>query len=593
MTIPQALSFGLIGLTVLVFIWGRFRYDLVAVGALVVGMAIGIIPVKSAFDGFSNDIVIIIASALVLSAAVARSGLVDTILAPLVPRLKSEVSQAPVFATATALLSMVSKNVGALALMMPTALQIAKRTGVPPSRLLMPMSFASLVGGLAVLVGTSPNIIVSEVRAEATGEAFGMFDYLPVGGILTVVAIVYLSFAYRLLPKDRKAAIDVDAALSANAYMTEVEVPEGWAWKTGRVGDINSFGDGSTKVVAIIRARKRTVSPHANRKILPGDTLLLEGEEQELNELIVRAGLKLSLADRPVIMTEPTDEVRVVEAVVGGQSDLIGHSAKSIALHAAHGVNLLGVSRAGYRMAGPLSATRLRAGDILVLQGGEQSFPTALQALGLLPLVERAVRLGGARHAIAPAVILIGAMLLVGFGVVPVAGAFFGAAVLVVACGALRMREAYAALDAPVLILVAALIPVSDTVQATGGSDLIAHALSGAFHGLPPLVTLSAMMLVAMIATPFLNNAATVLIVAPIGMSLAKQLGYSADPFLMAVAVGAGCDFLTPVGHQCNTLVMGPGGYRFGDYARLGAPLSLLILIIAPALIAFFWPFAG
>lgn len=593
MTLQQALSFGLVGLTVVVFIWGRWRYDLVALGALAVGIVIGVIPIKSAFDGVSNDIVIIIASALVLSAAVARSGLVDTILAPLVPRLRSEKSQVPVFSAATALLSMLSKNVGALALMMPTALQIAKRTNTPASRVLMPMSFASLVGGLAVLVGTSPNIIVSEVRGEATGTPFGMFDYFPVGIILTVIAIVYLSFAYRLLPKDRKASISVDAALAANAYMTEVQVPAGWTWKAGRVSDIQRFGDGSNKVVAILRANKRITAPHPNRKILPGDTLLLEGEEQELNELIVRAGLKLSLTDRPVALAEPTDEVRVVEAVIGADSDLIGESAKSFALHEAHGVNLIGVSRSGYRMRGPLSSTRLKSGDILVLQGSEQSLPEALKALGLLPLAEREVRLGGIRHAIAPAVILVGAMIVVATGLLPVAAGFFIAAVLVVAVGALRMREAYAALDAPVLILVAALIPVSDSISKSGGADLIAAALSGAFHGMPPLVTLTAMMAVAMIATPFLNNAATVLIVAPIGMGLAKQLGLSPDPFLMAVAVGAGCDFLTPVGHQCNTLVMGPGGYRFGDYARLGAPLSLIILLVAPLLISLFWPFTG
>jgi di/tricarboxylate transporter len=239
-----------------------------------------------------------------------------------------------------------------------------------------------------------------------------------------------------------------------------------------------------------------------------------------------------------------------------------------------------------------LATVRLRAGDILVLQGAEQQLPLALSALGCLPLAEREVRLGGARHILLPTGILIAAMLLVAFGVLPAAAGFFGAAVLVIATGALRMREAYAALEGPVLVLVAAMIPVSDTVQASGGADLIAGWLSGAFHGLPPLVTLTAMMAVAMAATPFLNNAATVLIVAPIGMGLAERLGLSPDPFLMAVAVGAGCDFLTPIGHQCNTLVLAPGGYRFGDYARLGAPLTLMILVTAPALIAFFWPFA-
>jgi di/tricarboxylate transporter len=591
--LQQGLSFGLIAATVLCFIWGRWRYDLIALGALAVGIAMGLIPIKSAFDGFSNDIVIIIASALVLSAAIARSGLVDTLMAPLLPHLKDERTQVPVLAGVTTVLSMVTKNVGALALLMPSALQIGRRTGVSPSRLLMPMSFGSLVGGLAVLVGTSPNIIVSEVREEALGKPFRMFDFFPVGGALAVLAILYLTLAYRLLPKGRTAAIDIDAALAANAYVTEVEVPEGWGGETSRVADLRASAGGAVAVVAILRGRQRIASPHPNRKIAPGDVLLLEGEHQALNELIVKAKLKLSDADRPVVMDEPTDEVRVVEAVIGSESDLIGQTARSLKLNEAHGVNLLGVSRSGYRMAGRLATVRLKAGDVLVLQGAEQQLPGALQALGCLPLAEREVRLGGVRHALLPTGILAMAMLLVAFGVIPVAAGFFGAAVLVIATGALRMREAYAALEGPVLILVAALIPVSDTVQASGGTDLIAAWLSGAFHGLPPLVTLTAMMAVAMAATPFLNNAATVLIVAPIGMGLAQRLGLSPDPFLMAVAVGAGCDFLTPIGHQCNTLILGPGGYKFSDYARLGAPLTVLILVVAPLLITLFWPFAG
>ena len=592
MTLQQGLSFGLIGATVLCFIWGRWRYDLIALGALAAGIALGLIPIEDAFSGFSSDIVIIIASALVLSAAIARSGLVDKLMAPLLPHLKDERSQVPVLAGATTILSMATKNVGALALMMPSALQIAKRTGVSPGRLLMPMSFGSLVGGLAVLVGTSPNIIVSEVRKEALGKPFLMFDFMPVGGTLAILAIIYLSFAYRLLPKGRVAAIDVDAALAANAYVTEVEVPENWAFETSKVGALVAAAGGAASVVAILRGRRRIASPHPSRKILPGDVLLLEGEHQVLNELIVRAKFKFNDADRPIVMDQPTDEVRVVEAVIGAESDLIGQTAKGLKLHETQGVNILGVSRSGYRMAGRLATVRLRAGDILVLQGSEQQLPLALQALGCLPLAEREVRLGGVRHALLPTGILAVAMLLVAFGVIPVAAGFFGAAVLVIATGALRMREAYASLEGPVLILVAALIPVSDTVQASGGTDLIASWLSGAFQGLPPLLTLTAMMAVAMAATPFLNNAATVLIVAPIGLSLAQRLGLNPDPFLMAVAVGAGCDFLTPIGHQCNTLVLGPGGYRFSDYARLGAPLTILILMVAPLLITVFWPFA-
>lgn len=593
MTVQEGLAFGLVGLTVAAFLWGRWRFDVVALAALAGGVLVGLIRPQDAFKGFANDIVIIIGSALVLSAAVAKSGMVDRLIQPFLGQLKAENTQVPFFGATTAVLSMATKNVGALALLMPSALGIAKRTNVSPGRILMPMSFASLVGGLAVLVGTSPNIIVSGVREQELGKPFQMFDFLPVGGLLTLLALAYLTLAYRLLPKHREAPVSIDAALDAQTYVTEVEAPEGWAWGRSTVGAIRAFEAGDVEVVALLRGPRRIDNPHPNVKIRPGDRILLEANQAELNELITRAKLKLTRADRPVALDEPTDEVRIIEAIIGDNSDLVGSTARQVDLRRVHGVNLLGVSRAGFRIKGPLGRVRLHTGDIVILQGSEAKLPAVLQELDCLPLAEREVKLGGIRHAVLAPAILTAAMVAVALSLLPVAVAFFAAAVAVVATGALRMREAYAALDAPVLVLVAALIPVSDTIDQTGGTRLIAHLLSESFNGLPPLLTLTAMMFVAMAATPFLNNAATVLIVAPIGLGLAKQLGLNPDPFLMAVAIGAGCDFLTPIGHQCNTLIYGPGGYRFADYARLGAPLSLLILATAPFLITLFWPFQG
>jgi di/tricarboxylate transporter len=593
MTFQQGMAFGLVGLTIVAFIWGRFRYDVIALTALLAGVIIGVVPAKSAFDGFSNDITVIIASALVVSAAFARSGIVEAALRPLIPHLKTERSQVPVLTLAVTLLSTATKNVGALAILMPVALQLARRTGSSPGRLLMPMSFGALLGGLVTLVGTSPNIIVSQVREEILGKPFGMYDYAPVGLVLAALGVLFLSFAYRLLPKGREPAANMDAALAASAYFTEVEVPEDWSFARSRVADLHAASHDEVRVMALLRGRKRRSAPHPNTKVMPGDTLLLEGESQALDDLIVRARLKLTRSDRPVAMDEPTEEVRVVEAVIGADSGLIGQSAQQLDLYGRHGVNLLAVSRSGYRLVQNLNRVRLRSGDMIVLQGGERTLPGALTAMGLLPLAEREVRLGGIRHAAAPALILAAAMVLVAFQVVPVAIAFFGAAVTMIAIGAIRMRESYAALDGPVLVLIAALIPVSEAIQTTGGADLIGGWLSAVFREQHPIVALSSMMAVAMAATPFLNNAATVLIVAPVGASLAAKLGLNPDPFLMAVAVGAACDFLTPIGHQCNTLVMGPGGYKFSDYPRLGAPLTLLVLVVGTPLIALVWPLAA
>jgi di/tricarboxylate transporter len=455
------------------------------------------------------------------------------------------------------------------------------------------MSFGALLGGTVTLVGTSPNIIVSQVREQMLGRPFGMYDYAPVGLGVTAIGLVFLSFAYRLLPASRPTPETMEAALAAQPYVTEAAVPDDWDGTRTSVGKLRQIASGEVTVMAILRAGARIAAPHANLRIRPGDVLMLEGGQEALDQLISRLRLKLTRSDRSIVTEQPTEEVRIVEAIVGPDSSLIGQTARQADLHATHGLNLLAVSRTGYRIANALRSLRLRAGDVVVLQGAELTLPGALKTLGLLPLAERELRLGDIRHTLVPPAILAAAMLLVAFQVVPVAIAFFGAAVALVAAGAIRMREAYAALDGPLLVLIAALIPVSDAVRATGGSELVAHSLAVLFQGRPPILALGAVMVVALAATPFLNNAATVLIVGPIGASLARQLGLQPDPFLMAVAMGAACDFLTPIGHQCNTLVMAPGGYRFIDYPRLGAPLTLVVLVVGTALIAVVWPLKG
>jgi di/tricarboxylate transporter len=590
MTTDQALAFGLVGVTIACFIWGRFRYDLISLASLLAAVALGLVSPRKAFDGFANDVVVIIACALVVSAGFARSGLIEALLRPITPKLKSARTQVPVFVAAVAVLSMATKNVGALAILMPIALQVARKTNTAPSSLLMPMSFASLLGGLVTLVGTSPNIIVSEVRQNLFGQPFGMYDFAPVGLALTGLGVVFLSLSYRLLNKPRTPTVTLDAALEAKAYVTQVEAPEDWAADKRRVADLNELGRGDVRVVALMREGARRASPHGATVLKPGDKLLLEGDQADLEQFIARAKLKLTRSDKPVLMEEPTEDVHVVEAIVGAESNLAGKTAQRMDLYGRFGVNLLAVSRSGYRLSQVINRIRLKPGDVIMLQGGERALPGALKELGLLPLAEREVRLGGGRRALAPAGILAAAMLAIAFHLAPVAIAFFAAAVAMVAFGGLRMRDAYAALDGPVLVLIGALIPVGEAIHATGGADLVAAALSRLLGAGPPIAAMALMMLLAMISAPFMHNAPTVLVFAPIAAGLAQRLHLNPDPFLMSVAVGAACDFLTPIGHQCNTLVMAPGGYRFSDYPRLGAPLSLLVLVVGPPLIAAVWP---
>ena len=593
MTLSQGLAFGLIGGTLLLFIWGRLRYDLVSLGALLAGVFLGVVPSAHAFDGFKSDVVVIIAAALVVSAAFARSGVVEVIMRPVLSRLTSERTQVPVLTAATALLSMATKNVGALAILMPVAQQVSRKSGTAISRLLMPMATASLLGGLVTLVGTSTNIIVSQVREQTMGKPFNMYDFAPVGLSLTAMALLFLAFGYRLLPKDRTGQTPLAETLAQNTYVTEAHAPDDWTHGRKRIAELKAEAGGEVEITSLVRDGDRRVLPHANTVVRPGDVLILEGEADILHKAI--AGWKMTphRAENPLEKHEAKEEIRSIEAVVAAESPLIGRSAQGADLQSQYNVKLLALARAGRRVTQRLTTAAIRAGDILVLRGPESDLPHALSEIGALPLAERAVRLGSKRPLLLPAVILACAMVAVAFKLIPIAIAFTAAAVLMVFTRTISMRDAYASLDGPVLVLIGALTPVSEALHRTGGADILAGAFTAVFGHLPPEIVLGALMLSAMICSPFMHNAPTVLILGPVAVGVAKRLGLSPDPLLMAVATGAGCDFLTPVGHQCNTMVLGPGGYRFSDYARLGAPLSFLVILVGTPLIAFFWPLHG
>jgi di/tricarboxylate transporter len=589
MTFEQGMAFAIVGGMMAVLISGRLRYDLVAVLALLVAVAAGLVPFDAAFSGFSDDIVVIVGSALVVSATIARSGVTDAIVQRLAPRLKTVRLQLLALTGTVALLSAFVKNIGALAILLPVAFQLARRSAVSPSLFLMPMAFASLLGGLMTLVGTSPNIIVSRVRAEIGGEPFRMFDFLPVGGALTLAGVAFLVLCYRLLPERVPATGGLDAAIDIKDYMTEASVGPQSPLVGKTIADVQRLADGQGMVTAVLRAGRR-MPPLPDVVLREADLLLLEGRPEGLDRMVAGAGLTLAKDRRPEA-EEPEDEVGAVEAVVGESSRLVGLTAKDVALFRSFGVNLLAVSRRGTRLGNRLGEVTLQAGDVVVLQGLLRRMPDVLRELGCLPLAERRIRLGSVRRGLVPVAILAAAMVATALGLVPVAIAFFAAAALMVLVKAMPLREVYGAIEAPILVMLAALIPVADTLRTTGATDLIAAGLSSLAATLPAWGSLALILAAAMAVTPFLNNAATVLVMAPIAAAFAGQLGYRPDAFLMAVAIGAGCDFLTPIGHQCNTLVFGPGGYRFGDYARLGLPLSLIVLAVAvPLLIVVFPP---
>ncbi|WP_438751013.1 SLC13 family permease [Pararhizobium sp. O133] len=583
----QWLSLIIIALMMAAFVWGRYRYDIVAAGSLLAAVIVGIVPAKEAFSGFSDDIVIIVGSALVVSAAISRSGVMDIALRRVSPEKRGPRMQLIILVVIVAVLSAFIKNIGALAIMIPVAVQMARKSSVSPSMFLMPMSFASLLGGLMTQIGTSPNIIVSRVREEITGTPFTMFDYTPVGAALTAIGILFLGACYRLLPERRKDEASMHEAVKIKNYTTEASLTAQSTAVGQSIAWLQKPAQGDAMVTAIISDNGTRRTPLPDTILKDGDVLIIEGEQGALDKIVSEG--KLQLSDRKHAK-DAVKDVSSVEAIVGEHSRLIGLSAKDLSLFENTGLNLLAVSRRDKRFVERLGEIKIRNGDVLVLQGDLQRLPDMLREWDCLPLVERDLKLGSVRNGLIPVLILMATMGATAFGGVPIATAFFAAAFLMIVSGSVPLRSLYSHLDAPILIMLAALIPISDSLRTTGTTDVIADLLSRTAAILPPYGALALILAAAMAVTPFLNNAATVLVMAPIAATFAEKLGFAPDAFLMAVAIGAGCDFLTPIGHQCNTLVMGPGGYRFGDYARLGLPLSILVLIVSVPLLLIAWP---
>jgi di/tricarboxylate transporter len=588
MTTNQALAFAVIAGMMIMFVWGRIRYDLVAGLALLAALLVGVVPYDQAFSGFSNDILMVVGAALVVSAAVTRSRIMDGLLQKLAPGLTSVRAQVVLLVTVVTVLSAFVKNIGALAMMLPVAFQMAKRSQVSPSLYLMPMAFGSLLGGLITLIGTSPNIIVSELRQELAGEAFSMFDFTPVGLGLSVLGVVFLALGYKLLPQDRKGDGGIAEGIDIQDYVTE-----------GRIGPKSGFAGETLRAlrkklrnVATVNAVVREDGKKSSQDTVlrEDDHVILEGEPAALDEAVKTAGLELESEHRETKVDKPDEEIGTLEAVIGPDSLLAGKTAGRLALHERFNVNMIALSRSGERLTERLRDIRMYAGDVILLQGPLSNMSEVLRELGCLPLAPRPIHLGNVRRGLVPIGVLAVAMALAATGKLPVGIAFFGAALAIILLGSLTVREAYSAVEWPLLVMIGALIPVSDAIRSTGGADLLASWLANIAQSLPPWGTVGLIMGAAMLLTPFLNNAATVLVMAPIAVSFAQRLDFTPDALLMAVAVGAGCDFLTPIGHQCNMLVYGPGGYRFGDYARLGAPLSLLVLLVGTPLILLIWP---
>ena len=589
MTTDQIILFTLFGAVFGMLLWGRFRYDLVAFTALMIAVVLGVVDSKHAFDGFGHPATLVVALVLIVSAGLVRSGAVLLITRTLVDSTRSLGAHITLMGAIGGILSAFMNNVAALALLMPVDMQTARKAGRAPGLSLMPLSFATILGGMATLIGTPPNIIIAAIRQESLGEPFRMFDFAPVGGIAAIAGLAFVALVgWRLIPPREDAALKLE---DISQYIAELVVPEDSKQIGKRVAELEEVAEkNDVAILGLIRDDKRRYGQARNVALKAGDTLVLEATPDALDEFRSTLDLRLADADREEKLKADGEGVEIIEVVVTGTSRLNGRTAQSVGLSWRQRTVLLGISRRGHRITEHLRRTALEAGDILLLLVPRDTASDVTDWLGVLPLADRGLAVTENSKV----------WLAIGLFAAAVAAASVGLIYLPVALGLVviayvlakivPLSELYTHIEWPVVVLLGSMIPLGAALETSGGTELIAGALVGLTGELPAWAVLTVLMIVTMTLSDVLNNTATTIVAAPVGIQMAQTLGVSPDPFLMAVAVAASSAFLTPIGHKNNTLILGPGGYSFGDYWRMGLPLEIIVVAVSIPAILVFWP---
>lgn len=620
MTTQQILILVILLITAAMFLWDRWRHDMVAVAALLACVIAGLVPAADAFAGIGHPAVITVACVLILSSGLKNSGAVDLFTHYVVPAAAGPTLTIGALTALAALLSAFMNNVGALALLMPLALQIAIKQSLPPGRVLMPLAFGSILGGMTTLIGTPPNLIVSSFRQQSGNGGYAMFDFTPVGLAVAVTGVLFIALiGWRMVPARKQAGAE---GFDAGAYLTEAKVAAGSAAAGKTLHEIDAILDETdAQIIGVIRNDVRITAPSRGWVVRAGDILIVEAEAEALAGALSALGLKLEEAktppkneaedaetgdktgavahdpktppeeagDKAVNNTRSGDDIALQELAVLPGSMLAGRSASDLLLRTRYGINLLAVSRQGRRSLARLRAMPIAAGDVLLMQGSPEALSEFASSAGCAPLAERELRIPDKRRALTAGGIMAAAVGGAAFGL-PAAITFAAGVLASMATRTVPPRAAYEAVDWPVIVLLGALIPVAGAMETTGAADVIARVLLENIAGGNAIFGLVLILVVTMTLSDLMNNAATAAVMCPIAIGTAGRLDVSADPFLMAVAIGASCAFLTPIGHQNNTLILGPGGLRFGDYWRMGLPLELLVIAVSIPLLLLVWP---
>jgi di/tricarboxylate transporter len=604
MTYPQIGILGILAITMAMFLWGKWRHDMVAMGALLACVIAGLVPAGTAFAGFGHPAVVTVACVLVLSRSLLATGAIDALTQRLIPSSAGPTATIAALTVLGAVLSAFMNNVGTLALLMPVAIQLAEKQGLPPGRTLMPLAFASILGGMTTLIGTPPNMIVSGFRETTGSGSFAMFDFTPVGIAVAAAGVAFIALiGWRLVPPRQRSGVE---GFDTGTYITEARIPDGGKAVGKTLREVDSIlNEVDAQVIGFVRNHYRVSIPDPGQTLNAGDILVIEAEPEMLSSAISSAGLELEEDRRnqqqergePPPAEESDEgkvadasEIELIELTVRPGSDLVGRSATGLRLRSRFHINLLAFSRRGKRSIRRLRSVPIQAGDVLLMQGAPAAIQEFASDFDCIPLAGRSIRIPDKRRAIGAVAIMATSIVGAAFGLLPAAISFAAGVLALMAFRIVSPRGVYDAIDWPVIVLLGALIPVAGAMESSGTADVIARFLLDVIARGQPLVGLAVILVVTMTLSDFMNNAATAAVMCPIAISTASQLSSRPDSFLMAVAIGASCAFLTPIGHQNNTLILGPGGFRFGDYWRLGLPLEMMVAVICLIVLPLCWP---
>ena len=591
MSTDQVILFTLLFFVFVFLVRGRWRYDLVAFGALLVAVVTGVVPVEKAFSGFGHAATVVVALVLIISRGLSTSGVIDLMARHLVDASRKLGTHIGIMSGFAAALSAVMNNVAALALLMPLDIQAAAKADRSPALTLMPLSFASILGGMITLIGTPPNIVIAEFRGDALGDSYRMFDFAPVGLVCSIVGVLFIAtVGWRLIPSARGRHDTVRELFELEDYVAEVEVPEDSSAIGKKVRELDDVAENNnTAVIGLVRRGRRLPGTARRVEIRRSDLLVLQGAPDSIEALVGALGLKyVGTTGKDGLFAD--EDMTLLEAVVPDGARAAGRSAMSLKLLSRYGVTLLGVSRQGRRFTERVRKLEIVPGDILLLLGPSERLPDIVGRLGVLPLRDRGLEVVQRQKAWLAAGIFGAAVVLAGIGVLYLPIALGCAAVLMVSTKIIPLRQVHESVEWSVIVLLGSMIPIGAALEASGGTALIAEGILKLSAGLAPALVLALVMIVTMTLSDVMNNVATAVIAAPVALDIATRLEVSPDPFLMAVAVAASCAFLTPIGHKNNTLILGPGGYRFGDYWRMGLPLEVLIVAVGVPMILWVWP---